>query len=257
MDGFIHYKVMRKTLNIFLLVLVVLTGYVNAQELGKVSYKSAHNVGLSVGASSGQWATALDWSHLHGIGKKNQRFKIGYGIRYTGYVGSDLNYTTAPALLTSKQEGPQVLFSETFEENIDTLSLGSAQVNALNVVIHLNYSIMPKLDIGFNIDAVGFSFGASQRGTFRSSAQQSNSPMQPKANPTPYNLLLVSDNDIGSLNSEIFLRYWLHKKWALKAGAMFLFTEYKTENKLTFDNDRFRNKTLLLMLGVSFKPFNQ
>jgi hypothetical protein len=248
---------MRKTLGMVLSMLLALTGYVKAQELGKVPYKMAHNASLSLGVSSSQFATAIDWSHLHGIGKKNQRFKVGYGIRYTGYAGSDVNYTTAPALLTSKQEGPQVLFSETFEENIDTLSLGSAGVNALNIVIHLNYSILPKLDIGFNIDAVGFSFGATQTGIFKSSLSQSLNETNPKASPTPYNLLLVSDNDIGSLNSEIFLRYWLHKKWALKAGAMFLFTEYKTENKLTFDNDRFRNKTLLLMLGLSFKPFNQ
>jgi hypothetical protein len=247
---------MRNTVHVFVWAFMLSIGSVHAQELGKVSYKSAHNLGLSVGVSSAQFATAIDWSHLHGIGKKNQRFKIGYGIRYTGYAGSNLNYTTAPALLTSKQEGPQVLFSETFEENIDTVSLGSAQVNALNIVIHLNYSIMPKLDIGFNIDAVGFSFGAAQTGTFTSSLQPNNN-LKPKASPTPYNVLLVSDNDIGSLNSEIFLRYWLHKKWALKAGAMFLFTEYKTENKLIFDNDRFRNKTLLVMLGVSFKPFNQ
>jgi hypothetical protein len=182
---------------------------------------------------------------------------VGYGIRYTGYAGSALNYTTAPALLTSKQEGPQVLFSKIYDENIDTVSFGSTQVNTLNIVIHLNYSILPKLDIGFNIDALGFSVGAAQTGTFKSSLQQTNNSVMPKASPTPYNVLLVSDNDIGSLNSEIFARYWLNKKWALKAGAMFLFTEYKTENKLSFDNDRFRNKSLMLMAGVSFKPFNQ
>ncbi len=244
---------MKKILSILLCCLFIGQGY--AQEFGKVTYKSANTFGYSMGIGSSEGAATIDWSHLHGLGKKNQRFKIGYGFRFTSYFGSNQNYTTAPALLTSKQEGPQVLFSETYDENIDTLTFSSVQVNCFNVSIHLQYSFTPKLELGFNIDAAGFSFGGKQTGTFVSSQQPSNSVQ--KAKPTAFNLLLVSDNDIGSLNSEIFARYWLNKKWAVKAGAMFLFTEYTTENKLTFDNDRFRNKSLLLMIGTSFKPFNK
>lgn len=247
---------MKKVIGISLVSCLFTIGTLQAQELGKVSYSRGHDFGLSLSAGVDQFAGALDWSHLHGFGKKNRRFKVGYGLRLTAYRGVDQEYITAPALLTSKQEGPQVLFSETYEENLDTLSFAQTQVNMLNVVIHLQYSILSQLDVGFNIDAVGFSFGAQQMGLFSSTLQQAPFPIQQKAKPTTYNLLLVSDNDIGSLNSELFVRYWVNKIWSIKAGATFLFTEYKTENELTFNNDRFRNKSLLLMLGTSFKPFN-
>jgi hypothetical protein len=69
--------------------------------------------------------------------------------------------------------------------------------------------------------------------------------------------LLTSDNDIGSLNSEILVKYWFNPKWALKAGASFSFTEYTTANKLYLENDRFRNKSLQAMVGISYSPFRK
>ena len=75
------------------------------------------------------------------------------------------------------------------------------------------------------------------------------------AAPTSFDLLLVSDNDIGALNSELYFRYWFKPKWAIKAGASFAFTEYTTENKLRLENDRWRNKSLMGMIGITFSPF--
>jgi hypothetical protein len=248
-----------KLLNIIFLVTVFLaiSFDLHAQEFGKKTYKNGHLIGASVGVGSNEFAAALEWNHAHGFGKKNQRFKIGYGLRVTTYTGANVNYTTAPALLTSKQEGPQVLFSKSYEENIDTLSFSNTQVNSLNITIQLGYALTSKLLLGFNIDAVGLTFGGQRTGSFSSSLPYSNPNANQKATPTSYNVLLVSDNDIGTLNSEIFVRYWLSEKWAIKAGAMFLFTEYKTENRLTLNNDRFRNKTLMIMVGTSFKLFKE
>jgi hypothetical protein len=67
------------------------------------------------------------------------------------------------------------------------------------------------------------------------------------------NALLISDNDRGSLNSELYGRYWLTDKIGLRAGASFQFTEYTTNRKLTFENDRFRNKILMPFAGISVK----
>jgi hypothetical protein len=71
------------------------------------------------------------------------------------------------------------------------------------------------------------------------------------------NLLLVSDNDIGSLNSEFYARYKFNSRWSAKAGLGFVFTEYTTTvNAQTtpsgLQNSRFRNKAAGLMLGVNY-----
>lgn len=43
--------------------------------------------------------------------------------------------------------------------------------------------------------------------------------------------------------------------WSVRAGATFIFAEYTTSNKLYLENDRFRNKALMGMFGVSYSPF--
>jgi hypothetical protein len=213
---------------------------------------------FSVSTSGKQSAGALAWNHLHGIGK-NKRFKLGYGVRFTGNFGRAADFITAPARLTSTTTGPLVIFSDNKPENFDTLHFSSYQINSLNISIHLNYAITAKLDAEFNIDAVGFSFGGAYTAAYNSSkrAQSPDQNTQQKARPTAFNALLTSDNDLGSLNSEIFLRYRIKPQWAVKAGASFIFTEYTTDRKLFLDNNRFRNKALMAMIGVSFCPLHE
>jgi len=227
--------------------------YIAAQEADQSGIKYNNNFDLALFLNQKQFGAALSSVHYVRI-KRIKNFKIGYGLRFTSQFGSNLNYFTAPAILTSKQRGPQVFFSETFPENIDTLYIPSTQVNALNASINLQYTIKNKLDIGFNIDAVGFSFGKVVSGNYQSYKDQINVSAQ-TAKPTTFNLLLISDNDLGSLNSELYFRFWLSKKIGIKLGATFLFTEYTTVNKLRLENDRWRNKSLMGMVGITYKPF--
>ena len=245
-----------KYLSFFALILLQLSAFAQTEPTkSKVGYFKKNNYfdgAISAGASEG--AIALGWNHYHLVGKKG-KFKIGYGARFSSYVGKNKNYTTAPAKVTSRQTGPQVLFSETYDESIDTVRFSSPQVNMLNITINLEYNIYKKFDIGFNIDAVGLSFGGKRDGELISSIKPESLSSVQSAKPTPYNVLLVSDNDIGSLNSELFVRYWLNDQLGLKAGATYIFTEYTTDKKLLFDNDRFRNKAIMFMLGVTYCPF--
>lgn len=218
----------------------------------KKGYKYSNNFDLAFSVSN-QFMGALSWTHFHSLTKK-KRFKIGYGLRFNAQSGKNLYYVTAPAKLTSKRTDPGVLFSEIFYENVDTFYVSKSQNNSLNISINLQYTLKEKLDIGFNIDAVGFAFGGKTNGRYISSQSPDNNSLQ-TASPTSYNLLLVSDNDIGMLNSELYARYWLKEKWALKVGASFVFTEYTTKNKLRLENDRWRNKALMGMVGITYSPY--
>ncbi|PBQ30572.1 hypothetical protein CNR22_01890 [Sphingobacteriaceae bacterium] len=245
---------MSKYLSLLVSFLLTVSG-LSAQAPGveKKRYNYNHNFDLAFSTNGNQSSGALSWVKFHSISKK-KRFKIGYGIRFTSQAGKNLNYVTAPAILTSKETGPQVLFSKIYYENVDTFFVSRAQNNLLNVSINLQYTIKGKLDIGFNIDAAGFSFGGSTTGKYIA-YQSDESETFHTASPTRYNLLLVSDNDIGGLNSEVYFRYWFHEKWAIRAGASFLFTEYTTKNKLRLNNDRWRNKSLMGLVGITFSPF--
>lgn len=194
---------------------------------------------------------ALGYSKLFGIGK-NKKFKVGYGVRYSFFSCEESYFTTAPAILTSKQKGPQVLFSPIYYENVDSLKLKSARQNMLNASIHLEYALSKKWEVGFNIDVVGFSFGPKVSGKYYGYQSEKNFSEQ-AAKPTTLNALLVSDNDIGGLNSELYVKRNWGSKIGLKAGATFIFSEFTSDNKLRLDNDRWRNKALLPMVGIFYK----
>lgn len=216
-------------------------------------YKLNNNFDLALSFSGEQFSTALSWVHFYNV-SKNKKFKIGYGLRFTLHSGKDLYYQTAPAELTSGKSGPLVIFSDTKVENIDSVLFPSTQLNLINASINLQYSLSKKVEVGFNIDAIGFSFGKDQVGKYVAYQSADNGSTQ-SATPSSFNLLLVSDNDKGSLNSEFYIRYWFNNNWGIRAGGTFLFTEYTTDNKLRLENDRWRNKGLLGMVGISYSPF--
>lgn len=225
----------------------------NSENMPKKGFKYNNNFDVAINIGGGEFASAFSWVKFHGIGKK-QKFKIGYGLRLSNYFGADKKYITAPASLTTGRTGALVIFQDNIEKNFDTLSLSSAQVNSLNASINLQYSFSPKFEIGFNIDAIGFSFGGKQAGVLQSTLTNPNKTAV-SSTPTTFNALLISDNDLGSLNSEFYARYWVSPKFAIRAGLGFMFTEYTTDKKYVLDNDRYRYKSLMGLIAFTYSPF--
>jgi hypothetical protein len=206
---------------------------------------------LSLAGGSYRGSVSLPFIHQWRLGV-NRKFGVGIGLRATGFLGANLNYITAPSKITSGSTSPLILFKENIEANLDTLLIQSPQANFVNVMINLDYKVSQKFMVGFSIDAVGYSFGATQRSNFMSN----NRGRIIDANPTKFNILLISDNDRGSLNSELYLKYLVNDKWSLKAAGQFLFTEYTTVEpvqEFPEKNDRFRNKALLFGVGITRK----
>ncbi len=223
----------------------------SAQALAQRESRNEQYAEANLGIGSREGALALSWSH-HWKSGKNGRFRIGLGVRLTTYVGQNQYYITAPAELTSGETGPQVIFAENIPENIDTLLLNSPWVTALNGSVFLTYSFTNRFHFGFNIDLIGVSLGPEEYGNFMSGI----SGQFVNARPSPFNLVLISDNDLGSLNSELWCRYFVNERMAIKGGLMFLFTEYTTETEVQQfpePNDRFRLKSLMANLGVSYR----
>lgn len=188
-----------------------------------------------------------NWS----LGRQN-KWWIGAGVRATAFLGANQYYRTAPAQLTSGRQGLLVIFTDNIEENIDSVLVKSPQVNALNAFVNIAYQFNSRWTLGFDIDVIGLSVGAKQRGNYINGYTGKNTT----AKPTTFNLLLTSDNDLGTLNSALYLRYQLTARWFVKAAAQFLFTEYKTATPVQMqpsDNDRFRNKSLMAGVGVTFQ----
>lgn len=214
--------------------------------------KTQRNIDFALAFGSAV-SPSLSYQKLYGLGKSD-RFKIGWGVRLNTFFGSQSDFITAPAKLTSGKESIVALFTENIASNLDTLQLTRSAVGSLNSKIVLQYSFK-KLDVGFNIDAIGFTFGGKQSGRFIANESKSLNNTTQNAKPTAFNLLLISDSDIGSLNSELYFRYWFNDRFAVRAGASFQFVEYTTDRALTFENDRFRQKALLPFIAITYSPF--
>lgn len=231
-----------------IVLLLVLSSNLQAQNSPLVR-KSAS---FTAAVGNNEFSTALSYQHLWKVGK-NQKFGIGAGIRLTNYFGKNKYFTTAPANLTSGKKGLSVFFAEDIPQNIDSVLFKKTQANALNISLNFDYKILKKITLGFNIDAIGFTFGAKQNGFYLGNNGMGAST---SAKPTNFNLLLVSDNDLGSLNSEMYVHYDINKKWGAKIGFQYLFTEFTTDTKVqtTADgqkNDRFRNKSSGISFGIT------
>lgn len=178
------------------------------------------------------------------IGRRD-RLEAGFGLRLSSAFGKNIEYITAgPAKYTRGNTTPFVIvFATQLPENWDTVTVNKAQVNALNLSANFGYNITDRLGLGFNIDLVGFSFGGSSEVIYESN----NAKTSGNAKPTAFNALLTGDHDLGSLNSEFFIKYRFGEHWGARALYQFLFTEYTTTDveQTFFDGektDRFRNK---------------
>jgi hypothetical protein len=258
---------MRTTLKKFtmasccLAFIFMLSHSITLAQVPTARYREHHDFDATAAVGDGSFSTSLAWSHLHGIGKKKQRLKVGYGLRLTSFVAANQYYTTAPSKYTSTTQSLGTIFSETIHQNIDTITTATALTYSFNLAIYIQYTLSRKIDVGCNIDVVGVSFGPSKQFNVISTVYDPGQEPIQKGSPTRLNLLLTSDNDIGSLNSEFFIRYRLTPKISLKGGYAFLFSEYRTDKSLSFDdsrivNDRYRYKASMAFLGVTFRPFS-
>ncbi len=242
---------MKKILLSAIVVFGVLNSAFSQQKKGRAVDQYAD---VTAGFGSSQVTGSLSYVYKWKIGKR-KRWETGFGARFTSYAGNNLYYRTAPAKLTSGKTDPTVLFTEDIEANIDSVLFPKSQVNSFNISLNFAYNFSKRFSAGLNIDAIGFSVGKKQSGIYYGNNFATGVPVN--ARPTSFNLLLISDNDKGSLNSELFARYKWNDSWGVKLGLQFFFAEYTTDTKVQTTpggdmNDRFRKKMLGAGIGVTY-----
>jgi hypothetical protein len=242
--------IMKSILITFLTVLICTVSF--GQTSNTTRLNRFVDVAGTVGQSQG--TTAASYVHNWKIGKK-RKLEAGLGLRWTSYVGTKTNFTTAPARLARSNTTPfLIVFAGQETQNWDTLTVQRPFINSLNLSANFGYNFNKRWSLGFNIDLIGFSFGRKGSGILTSDGKTRN---EPAARPVPFNVLLTGDLDRGSLNSEYFVKYRINEKWGVKAVYEFYFGEYETSTVKQIAPDgtevsRFRNKANTLGLGISY-----
>ena len=211
---------------------------------------------LAVTFGESENSIAASYIHNWSLGKKH-RWELGAGIRTTSYFGVKRNYITAPARLARSTTIPFVIVLAAQEEqNFDTLTVQRPLTFSTNLTFNAGYHFSPKWYGGLNIDVIGFTVG---RTTSALLASDGATTLESKAKPAAFNLLLTGDNDLGSLNSEFYLRYNLSTHWGIRGVYQFLFSEYKTSSPDIYQVapdgtkvTRFRNKVNAFGVALTY-----
>ncbi len=218
--------------NVTVILSILCIGAAMAQEENTTNYGS-----LTGAYGEREGSASVEFFHNWKLGK-SRKFLIGIGGRFTSYFGSDHYFSSAPASLASD------------DTKSDSLLLPSSNIFALNAAINLAYRITDKFDVGFDIDAIGLSFGGKQDGFYLNG----NMGQATMASPTSFNVLLIGNNDRGTLNSEFYIRYFFKENLGIKVAYQYLFTEYTTDTavqQVPEANDRFRHKAQMVSLGIT------
>ena len=145
-------KLFSRTLYIILLSsLSFINSKAQENEIPKMIPLLDATYGMGVSNNIPTYVGSISFYNTHGL-LKSKKLRLGYGLRFIGFGSSELNYITAPAKLTS----------DPFK--IDTLIVKKPFTLGSNLSFHIEYIIIPKLKVGFNIDVAGVGFG-SQRNT--------------------------------------------------------------------------------------------
>ncbi|MBE2247296.1 MAG: hypothetical protein IAE67_08560 [Candidatus Competibacteraceae bacterium] len=239
------------------IILFVISSYLMGQtsEVPK-GYKYNNYFSLAGMAGSDMYGGTAAWTHFHRVSKNRSQLKLGYGIRLHALFGVNRKLVTAPAKLTRGVTGPIAIFSDKQKNNYDTISVSRPQTNAINVFFTIQYTFARRWDLGFVLDLAGMSFGPKQVATYVSSQNQPGDYTQAQnAYPSGFNLLLLGDNNIGTLSTDLYLRFWITNKWAVTGSVQYVYNEFTTVNLLRLDNDRFRDQLFMGSLGVTFCPW--
>jgi hypothetical protein len=201
----------------------------------------------------------------------NRLFSVGWTVRYTGFYGTDLEYITAPARLSRGKTGFEAIGAPYVPANLDTLSYTHVSAHALNFGLRVQGRIGP-VEIGASADLFGLSIGPGGTAKYQSSTGQfvagtsvagkdslasfTGTNASQAANPTPVNLRLLGDNNIGTLATEVFVRVLVNPRLGVKVGYQWLTTEMTTNNRdLIADNNRFRYSTSMAYVALTFPLF--
>jgi hypothetical protein len=187
-------------------------------------------------------------------------FQVGWGVRGSHLRTNTLDYTTAPSELTHGKSG-LAINAPLVMQNIDTLQLKTS-ITSFNFNLGFQLSLFNRLDLGANADILGFALGSRRSGFYLGSSGFNKVDSlnlhrtYQEAAPSGFALQLPQDHVKGTLNSELFARLRITERVAVKVSYLLAVSEYKTNNILVDDNRRFRLRSKMLYVGLSF-PINQ
>lgn len=214
---------------LLLLLLGALTAGAAQAQTAAVT-RHATVVDLTVGVGPLQNSVSAAAWRLWGLDPAG-RYQVGLGARTSYfYEGGEYDGQTAPADYR--------------------LSVFDSWIVALNVAMHLRARIAGPVDVGFNLDLAGVSFGPASPAVAKNPAFPNAYKLNATALPVRTNLLRGGAHDRGSLNSELYAVVFLPHGLGLRAGYSHVVTASQSDYPPDY-NGPYHHLSNLATVGLS------
>jgi hypothetical protein len=183
--------------------------------------------------------------------------QVGWGVRGSHSRGKELDFTTDPSRLTKGKTGFSALNAPIILRQIDTLQMKTG-ITSFNFNVSAQISLFGRLDIGANADILGFALGNRRAGYYLGSRGYNKvdslnlHQTYQQARPARLNILWLGDDRRGNLNAEIYARILFMQRVGVKVSYFFTTNEYRTDQPLVDDNQRFRFRSQMIYIGLTF-----
>jgi hypothetical protein len=131
-------------------------------------------------------------------------------------------------------------------------------ITSFNFNVSAQISLFGRLDIGANADILGFALGNRRAGYYLGSRGYNKvdslnlHQTYQQARPARLNILWLGDDRRGNLNAEIYARILFMQRVGVKVSYFFTTNEYRTDQPLVDDNQRFRFRSQMIYIGLTF-----
>lgn len=249
-------------------VLLFVSLHTLAQSPVSARLSSGYDLGMAY--STNKYNPSFAYYQLINLGER-KLFSLGWTARLGAFYGDNISYYTAPARLTRGKTGLGALSSPLLVNNIDTVRYDYVTMTSLNIGIRAQVNL-GRLELGASVDLLGFTFGKSRTGRYKSSSGQfrlykasgadsttayfQGTNTFQSSRPSKVNLRLLGDNDMGTLATEVYARVRVSQRIGVKLGYQWLTTETTLSNRdIIADNNRFRNRSGMGYLALTFPVF--
>jgi hypothetical protein len=237
---------LRNLLLVLLLSLVTLQADAQRKMRGVLKKKVAEatiygNFGLYDGP---YWGIGTSAQYLWGVGRGNQNFKIGLGIRNYIFNATNRDYATSDADKVATLRG-----------GTDSVFFPKMNAVILNSYLALRFKVKRGIDFGMNIDLFGITFGGTKVGYFHSYELTLAGKERVNVQPYGFNLnpfLPSSNAGYGSSFNEAYFQFQANNILKFRAGLNYFVNEIETKTYITGNGKRFKNNNYMFMLGVTF-----
>ncbi|WP_461137753.1 hypothetical protein [Spirosoma pomorum] len=244
-----------------LFTLISISGFAQSP----VSARLSSGFDLGMAYTKNRYNPSIAYYQLINI-RESKIFSLGWTARLGAFYGDNIDFYTAPPRLTREKSGLGALWSPLVDQNIDRVRFDYMTATSLNFGIRGRIKLS-WIELGASADLLGLTLGKSRTGIYQSAAGRfskdptitipfSGTNALQNGSPATGNLRLLGDNDQGSLSTEVFARFYINQRVAIKAGYQWQTTEMRMANRdVIADNNRFRNRTGMPYLAVTLPLF--